>query len=462
MVIMPLIIGALFYAIFVTLQSEAGVSTKVADSVDSQISSEFYVRDVQSATLITLNNLATTPPVCGSGTKLLVSLAWPSGTATGKTVVSYWTKSGGTTLVREACKTGPSRPSTTTSRDFSASIKPAQIACVSAAKTKCEASTPTPAHPKWIPAQWVSTVTIAIAEPKGKYRYDLSAAPRISNATGSTIGTPPGGGVVTETLPTLFLLATGRVLKVDAAATGGTSVTVKGTTAIVTGGYITQAPNTTFRSTKVETTGPITGICKTTKTCKGTFTPHKTKWVPVPKLINPLATLPDPPEETLGTDNGCPTHTVTALGPGLYTCKIMVKKTTTLKLASGAYEFEQNVSLVNAKLTGTSGVFIYFPCSTVDTWAPSCSEGLVTAGGTTTLDVTAMKTGLYAGFWFWQNAGDQSKIALHAGTTLHASGIMYAPSAIVTLNGGVGTNAVGSVIAATLELKQGHFKITGF
>jgi prepilin-type N-terminal cleavage/methylation domain-containing protein len=466
MIIMPLVVGVLFYAIFVTLQSEAHVSTKVTDSVDSQISSEFYVRDVQSATLVTLTKSATTPSVCGTGTRLLVSLAWPSGSGnpTGKTVVSYWTESGGTTLVREACKTGSTRPSTTTSRDFSSTISPAHVACVSGKPTCATTATRT-----WVPAQWVSNVTVAVAEPKGKYRYNLSASPRVSNTSGSTVGTPKGGGTlttptVTKTLPTLFLLArAGHVIREDSK---GTSVTVQGTTAIENGGYITLQPHTSFTSTKGETTGPTEAICKTTTTCDGKSTgtarPRPATWVHVPKLRDPLATLPDPPEEALGTTDGCPSGTVKTLRPGRYTCEIKVRPNTTLVLAKGAYELEGGLSLKNAGLTGKSGVFLYLPCSRVDTWASSCTEGVTTAGGSTTIQVSAMATGLYQGIWYWQNAGDNSPVAVHAGTTLAITGIMYAPSAAVSFNGGPGSNTVGAVVANTLDLKNGTFKIKGF
>ncbi len=468
MIIMPLVLGVLFYALFVTLESEAHVSTKVTDSVDSQISSEFYVRDVQSATLVTLSASAKAPTICGTGTKMLVSLAWPSGsTSTGKTVVSYWAESGGTTLVRQACRTGSPRPSTTTSRNFSSAISRANVACVSG-KLKCATpTTPASATHTWVPAQWVSAVTVAVAEPKGKYRYNLSATPRVSNTSGSTVGTPPGGGTlttpkVTKTLPTLFLLSrAGRVIREDSK---GTTATVKGTTAIETGGYITQQPHTILRTTTGETTGPNSAICQTTTSCKGKVTPLPSTWKNVTKLRDPLATLPDPPEEALGTTSGCPSSTVTTLGPGRYTCPIKPTPGKSLVLRHGAYEFEQTVTLKNATLTGKAGVFIYFPCHTVDAWAPSCTEGLATAGGgqTTTIDVKAMTTGLYKQIWYWQNAGDGSPVAIHAKTTLSITGIMYAPSATVSFNGGPGSNSVGAVVAYTLDLKNGTFLIQGF
>ena len=464
MIIMPLVLGVLFYALFVTLESEAHVSTKVADSVDSQISSEFYVRDVQSATLVTLSTSAKAPTICGTGTKMLVSLAWPSGsTSTGKTVVSYWIESGGTTLVRQACKTGPARPSTTTSRNFSSAISRAIVACV-AGKPKCATpTTPASATHTWVPAQWVSAVTVAVAQVKGKYRYDLSATPRVSNANGSILGT-----LTIKTLPTLFLLGTkGRDIREDAS---GTTVRVEGTTAITAGGHIFQTGGTVFKTTKGETTGTPAVICKTgTKTtCNPppTFTPPLTQWAQVPSIRDPLATLPDPLVEALGSTNGCPSSTVTTLSPGRYTCPIKPQPGTTLVLQHGAYEFEKTVTLKNASLTGESGVFIYFPCYPVDKWdtAHLCTEGLATAGGgqTTSIKVNAMSSGLYKKIWYWQNAGDISTVAIHAKTKLSITGIMYVPNAAVSINGGGRSTAVGAVVAYTLDLKNGTFLITGF
>jgi prepilin-type N-terminal cleavage/methylation domain-containing protein len=100
LVILPLILGALAFALIVTFEDSTGVSTRIADSIDSQVTSAFYVRDVQSAQYVTTTPTPATPlpwrtsgPTrCGSGTTYVLGLAWASATGTQETVVSYWTK----------------------------------------------------------------------------------------------------------------------------------------------------------------------------------------------------------------------------------------------------------------------------------------------------------------------------------------------------------------------------------
>lgn len=463
LVILPLVLGAIAIAIIVTLQDEAKVSTRISASVDSQLTSAFYVRDVQSATSVTVTatpsgNVA----VCGNGTKLLVALSWPSGgSGTGLTKVSYWQKNDrsgtGSTLVRTECKTGASRAASTTSTDFHSSFPTAVVSCV-AKRPKCvTAATAKSAKATWAPAQWISSVTLAAVEPSGKYDFNVTAVPRVSNTKGATVGIPPGGGGFT-TLPTLLLL--GGATRVISEDSSGTSITVNGTTVLNTG-YIHQTKGSSIKTTKIETTDtPVSNICTVPNGQAKCYTvkptPSQAVHLTAP-LPNPLAGLPDPPKATLATGTGCSTSLT--LKPGLYTCKIQPHPGTNLKLLPGIYEFETGLSLKNAALTAKT-VFIYLPCKTVDTWASSCSEAFTVTNST--INVSAMRTGLYAGMWFWQNAGDASAVTLHAKSAFSATGIMYAPGAPVSLYGGPGLQTtVGSIIANILDVHNGTFVLTG-
>ena len=167
LVILPLVIGAIAVALLVTFQDQVGVSTRVSTSADAQVTSAFFVRDVQSALYVTTTASPASGSVawpsaagpatdCGSGTSLLLSLAWPSGQQPindGATVVSYW-EMPHRVLERELC-TGTAAPSSSiTSRDFLSPFAHVLLSC--AGSDPCAT-----ASTKWVPAQWISGITIA-------------------------------------------------------------------------------------------------------------------------------------------------------------------------------------------------------------------------------------------------------------------------------------------------------------
>jgi hypothetical protein len=65
--ILPIIIGGVSMAVITSLKDSSGVQNRIGDSADAQITSAYYVRDVQSATNVTTNKTATDPAVCASG-----------------------------------------------------------------------------------------------------------------------------------------------------------------------------------------------------------------------------------------------------------------------------------------------------------------------------------------------------------------------------------------------------------
>jgi prepilin-type N-terminal cleavage/methylation domain-containing protein len=93
MVVLPILMGAVVAVIITSLDDQSSVATRLADSADSQVTSAFYVRDVQSAAYMTTTSSPTstpwtTPSTCGTGSSLVLGLEWPSGSS--QDVVSYW------------------------------------------------------------------------------------------------------------------------------------------------------------------------------------------------------------------------------------------------------------------------------------------------------------------------------------------------------------------------------------
>jgi type II secretory pathway pseudopilin PulG len=560
LVVLPLIMGAVAVAILVTLQDQAGVSTRLSDSVDSQVTSAFYVRDVQSAQYVTT---ATTPgappwtpaygaPTCGSGKSFVLGLAWSAaGPGSPEVVASYWTSqlgSGtgsaagstltasspvfsssdigegvvqtngssiptgttiksvlsrtavtlsipqsrsatgtgitfvvGPSLVRYLCKSG-STESMTTSHDFFSPFTHAVVSCVSG-HTKPTCTTPTPSHPKtaghgWVPTFAVSSVTLAVTEPAGKYDYNVSASPRLSNAKGSPFGNCTGTECFSR-IPTLLLLGGFHVITEHSTHT---SITVVGT-AVLNTGYLKMTSGSIFTVTTktpakgriLSTLTPPTLVCTTTGAqCStppsATVTPWPPVHIPAP-VADPLRGLADPGPATVQPcpgGNGSVTGAIT-LQPGQYQhCTLHVKSGGAVTLSAGLYEFDTGITLTGGgSLDGTSGVLIYLPCNkavngnNVDTWATRCTEQVRVHNST--ISAKRIVSGPYASLWFWQNKGDAQPFTLGGvKNSMRAVGIMYDPGAPVTLSGlGTSTTPLGAIVAANLSVSNSNIKVIG-
>ena len=572
LVILPLIMGAIAVAIFVTLQDQSGISTKISDSVDSQVTSTYFVRDVESALYVTTDRTPPSTPwqstagpgVCGSGTSLLVSVAWPSTNdiVRDATVVSYWRTQlasgtgttsaaadtltatsaifspsqvgmavaqaqapaartvtatvipAGTTirsvsatrktvtlstspataggvefvvepeLTRDLCKTlptpsGGSRTQTvtsTTSGDFLSPFTSAALSCVPAHAT-CAAT----AEAGWVQATWVHAVTLAITQPSGRYDYNLTGSPRVTNTAGglgaSSFKCPTG----TCSLPTLLALGGGGVVTETSCGSGGSSITVVGD-AVLNTGYFVIHNCATFSATKIVATKTpchtyAAARCPTPPA--GHISPTPPWTVPHPVVPDPLTFLTDPPAEPV---QPCPTGSAT-LSPGQYKdCgptgghgPVTVAGTgQRLELEPGVYEFDTGVSVggkgtleMATGISGT-GVLVYLPCNKhrngnhVDTWATQCTETFTVKNGAVSLRRTL--TTEYAGLWYWQNKGDTLTMTATGQGSLTVTGILYAPGAQVTVQGDQVTNTtpIGAIVAATFRVVHSHIVITGF
>ena len=571
LVILPLIMGAIAVAIFVTLQDQSGISTKISDSVDSQVTSTYFVRDVESALYVTTDRTPPSTPwqptagpsVCGSGTSLLVSVAWPSTTdiVRDATVVSYWrtqlasgtgtttagadtlsatsaifnpsqvgkgvaqaqapasrtvtatvipagttirsvsatrktatlsrpvTTAGGVSFVvgpeltRDLCKAlpTPSTPSnvrtqvvsSTTSSDFLSPFTSATLSCVPS-QASCDAA----AQAGWVAATWVQAVTLAITQPSGRYDYNLTGSPRVTNAAGglgsSSFKCPTG----TCSLPTLLALGGGGVVTETSCGTGGSSITVVGD-AVLNTGYFVIHNCATFSAKKIVATKTPCHTYAAARCPPGSITPTPPWTVPHGPVPDPLTFLTDPPA---GPVQPCPAGSAT-LSPGQYkTCGptggpgpvTVAGKGQVLELEPGVYEFDTGVDVGGqgtfemATATSSTGVLVYLPCDVrrngnhVDTWATQCTETFTVKNGTVDLERTL--TTEYAGLWYWQNKGDTKTMTATGQGSLVVTGILYAPGATVTVQGdNVTSNTpIGAIAAARFRVVHSHITITGF
>ena len=526
LVILPLVMGALAVALLVTFREQVGVSTRISTSADAQVTSAYFVRDVESAMYVTTDtgtpNGAAWPSTagptthCGSGTALIVSLAWPSvqqpiyKTAT---VVSYWRMQNGL-LERDLCQGSASHSSSITSRDFVSPFAHALLSCVaSVASETCAA-----AATRWVPAQWVSGVTIAATEPltkteplaktkgstKRSYDFSLTAAPRASGTAGAyaTGGTHP----VTK-VPPLLALGTGTTAVVKESSTA--SITVSKGPAVLNSGYFEMEPKTQFRAPNIwVTTGntPCAGlgkcgasgkkgsgtntkvtICAMTKnppagTCY-TPTPHKPKpWTPKPAYSDPFATLSDPTAASLTYQpRPCQVPSTGKLQPGEYDCHkkgpfTISGRGVAVSLAHGIYIFDTGMTVQgNARLTGNT-VLIYLPCKVNDPWVPTttmasttCKESFQVSDGLVT--VSPLRTGRYSNLWLWVNKGVKTTTGTnvkltasgpHAGGIAVKTGVLYAPSVEVQVVGLGTQTTVGAIVAKRFDVSNSTITVEGF
>ncbi len=289
-------------------------------------------------------------------------------------------------LVRSYCAGSLSPTTSIVSHDFASSQPWATITCSPSATTsQCS---PSNFALGWYSAVGVSSVTLSTVTSGNQYTYSLTAAPYTPEGPGFT-GFTPGG-----TAPPFLMLGTGTVVN----QSNGT-ITINGS-AIINSGKISS--NGTFTAGGVQTSNPDgSGDSCSSPKC----TPPTSQWTyGAAPVVDPLANLPDPAEPTTKITT-CPNlgSGTVPLSPGEYTCQLQVNGANVV-MAPGLYVFDKGVSISSGALDGTSGVLLYFPCNTVDTWAPTCNEGFSQSNGTLNMNPFG-GTGPYQDLWFWRNAG---------------------------------------------------------
>jgi prepilin-type N-terminal cleavage/methylation domain-containing protein len=179
-VILPIIVGAISFALIAVFSLQNGTANRLANSGDAQMVLATFEKDVQSAGMITTNSSIATG--CGSSGIQVLGLEWPASAPT--TIVTYAEvgSSSPYSLVRNFCTAG-TMTSSTVSFNLSADPLPAEqlpsFTCPTLQPT-CAAT----ATSGWLSTQGVSDVTWAINETNknsatGSFLYTLNATPRL-------------------------------------------------------------------------------------------------------------------------------------------------------------------------------------------------------------------------------------------------------------------------------------------
>ncbi|OYV59177.1 MAG: hypothetical protein B7Z69_07795 [Actinobacteria bacterium 21-73-9] len=216
--VMPLIVGALSLGLISVFRLQSGVSSRLGDTVDSQVVASTYQNDVSSALAVTVATGQTLDQCGPAGEYQLLGLAWGGRTSGGyATVVSYAEilTGGQWELVRQYCTAGYSQtPDTSTTVAYNA-LPP----CASGITASCQASASifnqpgstdsnklagvldTAAQTSWVPvvdatdsSLNVTRVEFALAAKtateQNAYQYTLAAVPAAASPAISTGGQP--------------------------------------------------------------------------------------------------------------------------------------------------------------------------------------------------------------------------------------------------------------------------------
>lgn len=425
-VILPLVMGAVSVAIITTLRNDTGVSTKLSDSHDAQITSAYLVRDVQSSF-----KLSTGPstPLCGTGNQVL---GVESNLNPGPAIyVSYVTEMLGSSpaLVRNFCRGGTTPSSSTVAHDLAGTSN--TDAMVTPTCTLSDSTCVSDAAAGPISSVDVATIEITVTEVSG-YEYSLTAAPR-QMSLGSYGASPPGSSP-----PTMLLLGQGQNV-LNCAGSAGNTLTVNGIAATdsTSSNADTVGGNSRMTGAEVYTGNSSTSVAAYTPT-------SATPYASGPAIPDPYASLPDPNTSTM-----TPYTTTSSLpGPGDYKNAVAITHSQTL--TSGIYVFEQGLSISgNPSVTVTgSNVLLFIGIPNAAPATPQPAAYSVTGNGT--INFTAMTTGTYAGIVIFQARTDSNTLNIAGnGTSTTYTGVIYASDAQVNTSGN-GTTATSGVISQSL------------
>jgi hypothetical protein len=242
-------------------------------------------------------------------------------------------------------------------------------------------------------------------------------------------------------------------------ATGGSSLNVTGSAAVIVDSNSSSAAITTGGGSVIAPQFDITGGVS------GTFTGTvNTGVLPTP---DPLAYLPAPAMPAAGTitkkhiPSGGNTYTLT---PGTYTSlpnfnsgDTVILEQASANLAGGIYYLYgcgfTAMAGVNISMdAGTSGGVMLYNEPTNS----SSSQGITINGNSSSsINLSALTSGPYAGILFWQDRSATQGLNVAGSANFNLIGTFYAASANLTVSGG-GTAVIGSqYISDTLTLSGG-------
>jgi hypothetical protein len=437
-------------AFIVVFDSQVATSNRLSDSIDSQLTSAYYVRDVQGAAYATTDSATSVPAQCGSGSSFLLGLYWPDTIA--DTVVSYWsvpTSGSATTtqIIRRACTNGSTSPSNTiVAVGAGASQLPASITCAAA----CSPLT------GWVPTVGISNITLGASEPGSGYTFSLVSSPRgFVEATGGSPPEPPpllllGPSSATCPLsqPVLDIENHSSVTVESSGNPTGTLSVDSACNGAVGGAYAVHLTNNTglYAGQLLTEANPPGNTVSVANSATSTATPtYQAGGIPDPYRVGGPKELDPPP-------TGQPTGSC-SVSANNYDC------------TPGEYKFLLNISTNGAHVTFQPGVYVFdngvqFANNVVVTNSTDSNGGVFFyIGGTgtialssnVTVTLSSMTTGPYAGVQVFQSRTDPAPFQLNnLVKQFSLGGVLYLPDAPLQVQNNTNIT-ISSVIAQSVS-----------
>ena len=487
--ILPLIMGGIAVALITTLTTTASTANRIGDSADAQVTSAFYVRDVQSAMDLTTSSAATDPAECASGapvsasSTLLLGLYW-AGTGSTDSVTSYWLVAtphtpAATTyqLVRSSCQNASATSTSPISPTSTSALALDPSAASSAATVTCATTVSCASYSiGWVTTAGISGVSLSALEPGSSYSYTLTATPRSWNPTSG--GLPAGG----SPLPPLTLLGSGVVIGISAqndqvnvdgglgfngAASNAIDISASNSTITDTGG-----------SFDVYGCGSPCNVVDTTASGDSYTGPAATST----STAFQAPTDPEPNTSQLAAASCTNVGKVYTCPPGKYAANafsfLSSGNTFTVNFTGPAnsdgacaycYEFQGELQATTQNntlnFTGTQAQSFVFDAGLVVSAAGTSVEGtgvfLYIAGGpfevtsqSNTVSLSPQSSGANAGVLLYQPASDTSEIEITASgnTTDSYGGSIIAAGAAISISGQNTTLDLGPLLATGLAI----------
>lgn len=443
--VMALLVGAIATGIITILRNQSGAANRFSDSSNANLTSAIYVRDVQSAALITTaQSPLHTPTTCGAGGPNMVfklGLAW-STPSSGASVVSYLNNTGTNTLVRQYCASAPVPCTPPASVCLQSTVTVARgLSSNSILVAIAPSADSTAATTDWISSVGTSSVTLSAQESASAYHFDLLASPRLS--TPQSLGVSPGGSPFP---PPLFLLGQ-TAPSLTCSGSSQSKIIVNGAAFLdsTANGAGQISGGSSFSATQIYTADPNPSGAIT-----GNYAPKPPIYASAES--DPYAGLTPPSTTGLNVYSDGAYH-----GPGVYTNTLTLSGQSSTTFAAGIYILQNGISVSGGANISNApgGVLLYV------------SAGTITLAGSGTVTLTPMAspysflTAPNLGIWqadamiapnlgIWQAASDTNPISLSGnGSGNTFSGAVYAPTAMVG-SAGNGNFTADSIIASGL------------
>jgi type II secretory pathway pseudopilin PulG len=473
LILLPAIVGAVTIAIITTLKNQDSASNRLANSVDAQITSATFTRDVQSALTVTTGSPAS-PAQCDPNLQggILLGLQWTNAVVTYADIKIGSGSSAHYDLVRRFCGGTTSVETIAHNLQLPGTLPGTQgTATVTCGPTitgaNCNYAT------AWMSTAGVSGVSLTVvdlppnpnAASPSKYNFTLSATPRNWNNGSLSV---VGGGTP---LPPMFLTGSGLPPNscVVTMTASGDSVTVQNGPLLLSSGD--KICNGNSGVTLNVNPGPILsyqcgGSCgQALSSFTGTCTENGGSCSV--QSTNTLASLPVIPAPSTPKTTDPPKTCVMAANvtcqPGYYPNGLTIPSGDIVTFAPGNYLFGNQLQILGNVTFGSgdytfnngllfnhdgvvmqgNGVFFYMAggAFAVDTQ-------------NNTINLVAPATGPYAGLLYYQPTTNTSQLSLGAkGTsTVAYGGAVEAPSANVVMGSTGDIFSVGELVAASLTL----------